>query len=323
MKEGKKIAVLFDTNSYRNLVTGKNTNDVLLEIHKIKAAEKEKNITAIGIMVVAMEMLGNLAEGPTGFNYNDCLNGLLAMTHHCIEESTQRPRFIPHAYLHLTKAFFSEVPKEMENLVQNMIGVANDLRIDLQQSLAIHESKGTFEQIKNYLDAEEAKFSTEIVALIDAARAVVKKKKPNITKKQERVELLKLLNSGLFEPEIALAMILAVYATLSQELSADGLHDRARSLQKEFPLSVGFHRWVCYTLVDKNIDMQSKISKRKRWNWQWDYHVSFLINGHKLSGMDVLLVTNDTDLTQMISDFGYEQKVMTIGEYLKFIGLAN
>jgi hypothetical protein len=64
----KQIAVVFDTNSYRQLVTSKSTEEVLNEIAGIKLLEKSKSIECFGIMIVGMEMLSNLAEGESGFN---------------------------------------------------------------------------------------------------------------------------------------------------------------------------------------------------------------------------------------------------------------
>ncbi len=87
----------------------------------------------------------------------------------------------------------------------------------------------------------------------------------------------------------------------------------------EFPLSVGFYKWICSKIVSDNIDMQSKTSKEKRWNWQWDYQVSFLISPHTLDNREVILVTSDGDIIEMLRDFGYQNKVLTITEYLEYL----
>jgi len=64
-----KIAVVFDTNSYRQLVMGQSTEMVKAKIKTIREQEAAKGIEAFGILIVGMEMLNNLVEGDKGFNY--------------------------------------------------------------------------------------------------------------------------------------------------------------------------------------------------------------------------------------------------------------
>jgi len=315
----RKFAVLFDTNSYRQFVTGKTTSQTISDIKALREAEEKKNIKAYGVMVVALEMLGNLTEGESGFNYKDCLNGLIAMTNHCLEETPQAPRIIPQPYLHLTRSFFGVIPPEIENRVQNLLGVANDLRLDLEKAVAHHKTSGTFDQIKAYIEKEEADFSTNIVDLIEGARQEILRIHPKIAPKQLRAKLLDYIENGPFEPFVAMAIIYTVAITLGLQLPKDEGIKRALTMHLEFPLSVGFYKWICYKIVYDNIDMQSKTSKEKRWNWHWDYQVSFLVNGHTLDNRDVILVTSDGDIIEMLQDFGYQNKVLTISQYLDYV----
>lgn len=315
----KEYVVLFDTNSYRQFVMGKSTEKVLEEINELKEFEKKKNITSCGIMVVALEMLGNLAEGENGFNYKDCLNGLLAMTTHCLDEEKNAPRFTPQPYLHIARSFFNTVPTDMENKVQNLIGVANDLRIDLDKALKTHTEKDTFNQVKAFIEREENQFARQITDLIEGARQEIIRKHPKIANKQLRAKLLDYIENGPFEPFVALAIIYAVAANLQLQLPQDEGVKRAFTMHLEFPLSVGFFKWISHKIVFDNIDMQSKTSKEKRWNWHWDYQVSFLVNGHTLANKEVILVTSDGDVIDMLKDFGYENKVFTITDYLNYL----
>lgn len=314
-----KFAVVFDTNSYRQFVVGKTTEQVISDVADLKVAETKKSIQAYGIMVVGMEMLANLSEGESGFNYKDCLNGVVAMGHHCFDENHKAPRIIPQPYLHLTRSFFGTVPTEIETRVKNMGGVVDDFRSDLTKAIAHHKSKGTFDQIKDYVNKEEIKFSTDIVDLIEGARQEILRKHPKIAPKQLRTKLLDYIENGPFEPFVALAIIYAVSITLQLQLPKEEGIKRAMSMHLEFPLSVGFYKWICSKIVSDNIDMQSKTSKEKRWNWQWDYQVSFLISPHTLDNREVILVTSDGDIIEMLRDFGYENKVLTITEYLEYL----
>lgn len=317
--EKSGFAVVFDTNSYRKLVTGSTTTQVLHKIHDIKALEERKNIKAFGIMVVGMEMLAHLADGVGAFNYQDCLNGVLAMGHHCFDKERNAPLILPQPYLHLTRAFFDTIPSEIESRAKNMAGVVDDLRQELEKSLKFHNEKGTFRDIRDYIQREESNFSTQIVDLIKGAEDEILKKHPKIEKRDLRLKLLDYIQNGPFEPYVALAMMIAVSITLNIQLPQEETIKRAFAMNLEFPLSVGFYSWICHKIVHDGIDMTSKASKEKRWNWLWDYQVSFLISPHTIDNREIILVTSDGDIIEMLKTFGYENRVMTITEYQAFL----
>ena len=122
-----------------------------------------------------------------------------------------------------------------------------------------------------------------------------------------------------FEPFHAIAIIYAASIILQKQLTEKELIEKAFAMNLEFPLSVGFYRWISYKIVYDTIDMQSKASKEKRWNWLWDYQISFLMSEHTIDNREVILVTSDNDVTEMLNEFGYENKVLTISQYLEYL----
>lgn len=90
-------------------------------------------------------------------------------------------------------------------------------------------------------------------------------------------------------------------------------------LTQDFPFCVRFYQWVCHRIVEGKIDMHAKNSREKRWNWRWDYEVSFLINDNPISGRQLLLVTADRDIIRMLQEYGYERRVMDLPTYLAFL----
>jgi len=318
--ESKKYAVIFDTNSYRQFVNSKSTEDVVSCIKDIVNAESKKKIKAFGSAIVGLEMLGNLSEGESGLNYRDCLNGIIAMGNHCFDDNLKAPRIIPHAYLHIARSFFGTVPKKLENNIKNIGGFIDNFRENFEEAVS-HHMKNTIIDVKRYIDREENSFSTNIVQLIDGLKNDIVSKHPRIAKRDLRNKLIDFILNDQFDTFIGLAIIIMTASNLKIILPENESINRAISLSKEFPLSVGFYKWICHKIVHDNINMQSKPSKEKRWNWLWDYHISFVIAKSTLDNREAILVTSDGDLSKILNHFGYKNRVMTITEYLHFIGL--
>jgi hypothetical protein len=317
--KNKETAVVFDTNSYRNFVKGKAPEEVLKATEELKSAEKKKNILAFGITVVGLEMIANITEGENGFNYNDCLNGLISMSNHCYSDVDKEPRIVPPPYLHLTRSFFNTIPEAYENGVKNIGGVIHDFKLDYKKALEHHNNHSTFINVKSYFEKEELQFASEISKLIDSAKEDIRKKYPRIDARQFRTKILDFILNGPYLPLIALAIIIEIAESLQINLPKDELINRAKAMDQEFPLSVGFYKWISYKIVEGNINMQSKTSKEKRWNWLWDYQVTFLINEHKIDNKEVMLITYDKDIIEMLKNFGYKNKVLTLSEYLDYL----
>lgn len=319
--KGKKIAVIFDTNSYRKLVQGNELEKALDEIEKIKKLEKEKDIQAFGSIIVGMEMLGNLSEGEEGFNYKDCLNGTILLSKHCNDDNINQPRIISHVPLLLEHSLFGKIKStQLEINVQNMAGTIIDFRNDYKSAIKHHQSEKTFKKVKNYLDTKEEEFCTQIEDLIKGAVSQVKHEHPKADKKALRTKTLELLKSEAFIKMMSMAIIQAIYNNAGEKINNEELSKRADFIRNHFPLAAGFYQWISVEVFDKNIDLRSKRSIQKRWNWQWDYHVSYAVSNSQVNGREVIAVTSDKDLTQIIHSVGFGNRVMTLEEYQDYLG---
>jgi len=315
----KEIAVIFDTNSYRNLVNNKSIEQVQNEVFELKILESKKNIQAFGILAVGMELLGNLAEGAKGINFKDCLNGIFAMSNHCFDNNLNEPRIVPQPYLHITNSFFGVIPPEIEKRSKNMGGVIRDFKLDVNKAIEFHTNISTFEKINEYIAEEEKEFSNSILNMIEAAKQQIITKHPRIASRELKIKLLDFIENGLLEPILALAIMQATSISINANLPINELINRAFKLNLEYPLSVGFLSWVSYKIVHDNIDMHSKSSIEKRWNWAWDYQVTFVISDNTIADKEVILVTYDSDITEMLKDFGYYHKVFNLYQYLEYL----
>jgi hypothetical protein len=202
-----------------------------------------------------------------------------------------------------------------------MAGVIGDFKIDYLKAVEGHLLKETFTKLKDYIDGEEPRWIREVESFIELARHEALKSNPSINGKDLRDKMLEFIDSGLFVPRISMAIIFSLAKSLQIKMSGIEPATKGWILPQMFPLSVAFYQWICRKIVMDNIDLRNKKSRETRWNWRWDYEVSFLMNDHLLNGRIVLLVTSDKDMTKMLKKYGYGGRVMDLNKYIEFLDI--
>jgi hypothetical protein len=316
--ESGKI-VYFDTNSYRDLVFEKKLEEIILEINEIKELERRKNIYASATSTVAIELLGNLVDESAMYNYKDCLNSLIVMGKHCLDHKNDTFRMTPPPFGHISKSLFGLVPSKFEEDLQNLAGLLSSFGKDSQNAIINYKAQGTFNHAKEYLQTGEFNFIENITPLLENAQILMQDRHPASTKKQQRDKLLQYLKSEEFGEQFAIAQVLTVGQVLNVQLPQGEIIARAKFLNKTFPVSVGFFKFICHRIADRSIDLQSKLSKQKRWNWIWDYQVSFVCANQKIDGRDVILVTADDEMTEMLEELGFGNKIYNFERYKEYL----
>lgn len=315
----EKYAVVFDTNSYRKLIHETAIEDIEATIAQIKEKEARKNIMAKATPAVASEMLANLAGPGKSPHYDDCLKGLIAMANHCCQEAENTMHIIPLPYLHLTINFFVTSHPYAELITKNMAGVIGDFKIDYLKAIEGHQSADTFTKLRDFIDVEEPRWISEVESFVELARHEALKSDPSITGKDLRDKTLEFIDSGIFVPRISMAIIFSIARSLEIKMTGHEHATKGWVLPQMFPLSVAFYQWICRKIVMDKIDLRTKKSRETRWNWRWDYEVSFLMNDHLLNGRIVIVVTSDKDMTRMLQKYGYGARVLTLESYLGFL----
>jgi hypothetical protein len=168
----------------------------------------------------------------------------------------------------------------------------------------------TFTKLKGYIDSEEPRWISEVESFVEVARREVLKLDASIKPKDLRNKMLEFIDSGLFVPRISMAIIFSIAKSLQIKMTEYEHVTKGYMLPGTFPLTVAFYQWICHRVVAENIDLQNNRSLHTRWNWRWDYEVSFLMNDHLLNGRIVLLVTSDKDMTKMLQKYGYGGRVL-------------
>lgn len=313
--EGTVYAAIFDTNSYRLLCSGKNEPEIIAMIDELRKAEAANNIIGAGLVITGIELLGSLVEGEGGPNYADCLSGITAMAHHIYHEESDQPIIIPHPYLHILRSFFGTIPEHLVLQVKNVGGVIYDFKQSVTNALLGHKIPNTFSLIKSWVKTSEEDWVKQIEDLITGMKANAAQAYPRADSDALRTKTLESILGDEFEIQVAAAIIITASLALKKDMTREELIIFCEALLKNYPLCVGFTKWVCYEICTKNIDMRSKKSMRKRWNWIWDYQVTFVISDVTLNGRVPFIVTADDGIREVLELYGYRSRVMTLPEY--------
>ncbi len=314
----QKTSVFFDTNSYRQIVRNKNKTELSEFFNLVHLAEKEKNIEPISTLTVNLELSANLVEEKDGINFKNCLNSLQFLTQHCFDSEKELIRIASFPFFQISAMMFGALPMDFDKESKRISKHFESFKsFDKQPNL----SNKFYEFIKTTLTKYEQSFSNNLVGLVNAANYGMEQIHPKKGKKTRKRILIKYFKSDTYAHNLSLKSLKIVAEQLGIELEEQEFQNRARFLRQELPMSSAFFQWILCEIITKNIDMNSKNSKARRWNWLWDYQISFLISKNTINDGKMILVTSDKEITEILKENGLENNVMDIEQYLNFLNI--
>lgn len=314
-----KISVFFDTNSYRQIVRNKSISELTDFLKQIQSAEKEKNIEPISAFAVNLELSANLVEGINGVNFKECLKSLQFLTQHCFDPKKGIIRIASIPFLQISAMMFGALPINFDKQLKKI-----SKHFELFRSFEKHPnlSKKFYDFIKSSITHQEQGFANNIIELLKSANFGMEQIHPRKDRKTRKRMLIEYFKNDSYGFNVSLKLLKLVAEQLEIELEEQEFQKRAHFLRQELPMSSVFIQWVLCEIITKNIDMTSKKSRGKRWNWLWDYEVSFLISKKTIINEgEVLLVTSDKDISDILKDNGLGNNVMEVEKYLSFLNI--
>lgn len=314
-----KTTVLFDTNAYRNLVAGKSKEQVIAIINKMREKEKLIGFHPSAITFAGMEMVANLYEGPRGHNYHDCLNGLIAMSHHCYNSDAGTFNLLPPPYTQLLRLAFNQTDAAHTQQVKNLGGLLSSFRENPEQASTTYQADGTLQRFRDFFIESEANFAINLDALIKVCKTTIHSEHASANLKHKNDKLASYISNRV--PEL---MILGTLKLISIERNLNipdtTIKTIAAQINKDYPVSGGFYSYIMKKCVEGNIDLFSDKSREKRWNWMWDYHVCSLIGNATIDGGKALVVTADKDIISVLKQHNLSRHHLKLEDYLSHIG---
>jgi hypothetical protein len=332
------IAVVFDTNAYRNAVRGKTTDEIVIYFSRLRELEKKKNVKAICSVFTGYELLpylsksykeGSLKEWLKSIvtfgmykseSYKECYKSIIALGTHCWDDNTTPPGIpsIPQTSLLITWSFFDKrVNEETQRRNKNLIGVLQDIYKLREKGIKYHKS--SLKEIAKDIQTKEKAFADKMTFLVAELEKIILLQNPGRDKETIKHITTEALKGEEFRIVMAKALLSIYGSTVGITLSDEKLLEGAKILNEKLPITAGFHIWVCHEVYSKSLDLYSKKSRNKRWNWLWDAEISCAISESTINGRETWLVTGDKPMTEVLIKYGYQNRVMTLEKYLAFL----
>lgn len=313
-----RYTVIFDTNSYRDFVSVTSKEEVLISIERLLHCEKLKGIQSCCVFIVAWEMFAHLANKEDS-NFDECYRGIIALSNHCFDQNILGIRITPPPIEHLKNSYFPSISNELDYKLQGTQNILKKIKENPEKGVEYYTINSTFQEISSFIDKEEKDFAEIISSEISRITNEIITTNPNIKSNRLTKEVLKSISSNEYKLVFAKSVILMASTNLTTKLAIEELKDMSISLINEFPILVDFFISILYKVAKDKIDMFSNNSRKRRWNWLWDHQVSSLISKHTIYNGQVILVTRDKAIIEIIGKNGFLNKVMNIDQYLEFI----
>jgi len=307
--------VIFDTNSYRDLVRGKTRHEISAFMDELLLLQRNKNIISRGAVIVGMEMAAHLRK-KSSKAAQECLEALIAFGIHNHDQNGNFQVF-PSARLNILHSYLNGVPIDFEENEKNIAGVIASIYKDTDNALELHEEIGTFNNIAIFMEQAEENFGEMLNREVEHLKTSVRESNPGISKKILKKKMLQEINNGSFELNMGYAFLKMLGDQRGLAFADQEYWSRAEDFNTKYPLATGFFRFIIDFIVTADIDMGSKASVKKRRNWLWDFNLCFMLSSHHLS--DILLVTGDKGIIEAAQYYGFGSKVMPFNNYFEFL----
>ncbi|QEM06425.1 hypothetical protein DIU31_023995 [Mucilaginibacter rubeus] len=310
--------VIFDTNGYRNLVSTKTFEEIDDCIALIKVKEKENDIETMFSPIVAQELLAHLADKNDNA-FDRCLRANKAMYLHNGDRA--QVNMFPMFEALLAHMYFNDTPAKR---IETYNAIAQ-----ISMHLALNPNEATFAIFHDKLQTIKASVDMGEAGFVDGMFQFVKQTDPAATDwmpfrndPKKRQKLLTGLRSDGASYEIAKGYIFMTHINLienghSNIYSAEQITDFSKSVLEKFPEPIALFKTVIENLVNSDFPLD----QASRANFVWDIALMFGAGKHSIGNDKLYFVTGDKAIINTAIRQGSGTSVLTLQEYLDYIGV--
>jgi hypothetical protein len=304
------IAVVFDTNAYRDLQLAL-PGAGIASMPVLRAKEAQNRITAYANPYVIMELASHLwdANDP---NYAECRQGLCCLYEHCRTDGGAQLRLVADSESLLAHMLYQRVPAGSQETTERLSRLAYAVGVapagELPQGI-----RDACKNIADQLAGRESLFVGDMATVVQSMNPGCAGWVPFAKDQSQRAEALAVVRSKDMPYRIAVAYVLRVRNLLGLAGNAPDLKGMADAVLDHAPAPIALYGQILERLVNTGCNL----TKRQRANWIWDMEIAVGIGeafGHPAQRMT--LVTGDHAIVGAAKAASLGQYVRVLHDYL-------
>lgn len=298
----KNRIAIFDTNAYRVLSYDLSLTETKDKTARIIECERNEHVLSLANPYVIWELLAHLAD-ENDSAYEQCLNALVALSEHSSsdEDNGALRLFADTGSTICLELFGQHLPSlEQTSLQLSQIALYVKNHAPVLPDPTIQNNIHVFSK---EMDTIEKNWVCEM------EKSMIEISKATNDGKQH------LFNNNTIENLAATLIINDCASALNISLDNNQLKEKISLLKKTFPVSIK----LLIKLIEKFKAQNFVISnpKKKRWNFIWDFKLSFAIGDyHNIDGIDIFFITGDKEIKAAADEAGCGNRVLSLDEYL-------
>lgn len=317
----RNCKIVFDTNAYRVFVNPASEEDTRLRMAHLLKLEKSRNIRALLMTDVAVELYSHLAD-LNDPDYNFCKNAVIAQYMHSLRDDV--PGYMLNSDVHLCNLVFQQIPEFSYNEQVKILYMSQFL-YDNSKPENLQEYTKNFNEVQKFSIQKKTEFVNKLKNFSDeisTRRTMIKTASPaNIIKIQDELDTLKHeLNSDISKIKLAKGILERAASTLKKDfksLDENIIEEKTELIKTHFLIPIIFFRNILKSIMDSSGDFD--FNDPKKGNLLWDYEMTFILNKY-IEDENVIFVTNDKRFWTAVKEAGFNDSIMKVEDYLKAVG---
>lgn len=305
------VAVVFDTNAYRDVCVGVAGPSGHWTQTTLRQREEVKGITAYANPFVVMELASHLHDA-TDPDYAECRQALGALFHHCQVGTEPSFRLVAPSEGLIAQFLYGKAIPYHDDTTEKIakltyfVASAAPGPLDLRIAAACKE-------LADYIDGREAAFVSDMQGFVQKLNPAAVDWHPLKSDKAGRQKYLAEVRSPLMRWHIALGLAMKARAMIGKPVQDPGLKEDADKVLEAGGASIALYQAILERIVSTGCD----VSKRARANWLWDMQIAFAIGqDFGTPPAPLLLVTSDGAVLDAAKTASVQVHVKSLTDYL-------
>lgn len=308
--------VIFDTNAYRYLVTGKTMDQIEDLIIDIKRKERKKGLETLLSPIVAQELLAHIAD-TNDSSYEKCLKANKALYLH--NGTPENCNIFPSFEVLLSKMYFDLIPNSRIDHYNAILQMSYHLSLN-QNEETLSKLESNLNKVKLIVENGEAGFIESMFSFIKNFDPEARGWQIFKDDKKRRKKLLTEIRSK----DVSIGVAAGYVSLCVDELNKNGhqitisqkkLFEIAQEVVNTFPEPIALFK----TVLENLINSEFNLTENSRANFIWDIALMFSAGKNKIDNCKLYFVTSDKAIIKTAVDNNSGCYVLTFKEYMDYL----